>query len=305
MERVAGGASQQPVSARSYGIIGADHFATLGIRMVRGREFTRAEEESPSAPSVAIVDEILARRMFGDEDPVGQMIRIVPRADEPESASGEPMQVVGIAPPIREQLLDRQPATHVYVPFGRNYRATMHVHVKAAPGGDEQATLETLRKEIRSADPRLPVLALSTMQGFHCRSIELWALKTAARLFTMLGVLALLLAGVGVYGVKSYVVSQRTREIGIRMAPGASAPDVLRLILRDGLLLTATGVAIGLPLAALVSFVFTRVFADVGGFDVLVVASATVILASAATLATAIPARRASKVQPLQALRAE
>ena len=111
------------------------------------------------------------------------------------------------------------------------------------------------------------------------------------------GVLALLLAVVGVYGVKSYVVSQRTREIGIRMALGASAPDVLRLILRDGLLLTATGVAIGLPLAALVSFAFTRVFADVGGFDVLVVASATVILAAAATLASAIPARRASSVR--------
>jgi predicted permease len=305
MERVAGGANRQPVSARSYGIIGADYFATLGISMVRGREFTRAEEESPSAPSVAIVDEVLARGMFGDEEPIGQVIRIAQRAGEPESARGEPMQVVGIAPPIREEMLDRRPVGHVYVPFGRTYRATMHVHVKTAPGVDEQATLEALRDEIRSADARLPVLALSTMQGFHSRSLELWALKTAARLFTMLGVLALLLAVVGVYGVKSYVVSQRTREIGIRMALGASAPDVLRLILRDGLLLTATGVAIGLPLAALVSFAFTRVFADVGGFDVLVVASATVILAAAATLASAIPARRASRVEPLRALRAE
>jgi putative ABC transport system permease protein len=117
--------------------------------------------------------------------------------------------------------------------------------------------------------------------------------------------LALLLAVVGVYGVKSYVVSQRTREIGIRMALGASPRDVLGLVLRDGMYLTGIGVVIGLPLAVLVSIAFTKVFVDIGGFDPGVITLATVVLAVAATAASAVPARRATKVQPLEALQSE
>jgi ABC-type antimicrobial peptide transport system permease subunit len=130
-------------------------------------------------------------------------------------------------------------------------------------------------------------------------------LRTGARVFTGLGVLALVLAVVGVYGVKSYVVSLRTREIGIRMALGASARDVLRQMLGDGILLTAAGVAIGVPLALLVSMAMSTVFVDVGGFDPLVIVSATLVLAAAATIATAIPSRRAARIEPLSALRAD
>jgi ABC-type antimicrobial peptide transport system permease subunit len=213
------------------------------------------------------------------------------------------MQIVGIAPPLRDQLLDRVAQSHVYVPFGRNYQAGMHVLVRSAQSDDTIANV--VRSEIRATDARLPVLALSTLQAFHDRDIELWALKTGAQLFASLGVLALLLSIVGVYGVKSYVVALRTREIGIRMALGASAGDVLRLILRDGVFLTGAGVAIGLPLAALVSIAFTKVFVEIGGFDAAVISIATLVLALAATVAGAIPARRATKVQPLRALQGE
>jgi ABC-type antimicrobial peptide transport system permease subunit len=158
---------------------------------------------------------------------------------------------------------------------------------------------------VRSTEAGLPVLALSTMQAFHDNGLELWALRTGAQLFTALGGLALLLAVVGVYGVKSYVVAQRTREIGIRMALGASARDVLSLVLRDGFFLTGTGLAIGVPLAVLVSILFTKVFVDIGGFDGLVVSVATVILGIAATVASAVPARRATRVQPLRALQGD
>jgi putative ABC transport system permease protein len=151
----------------------------------------------------------------------------------------------------------------------------------------------------------LPVVSLSTMAAFHSGSLELWALRAGGWLFTVLGFLALLLAGVGVYGVRSYVVSQRTREIGIRMALGASARDVLGLILRDGFRLTLVGIAIGVPLAMLVSLAFTKVFVDIGGLDAGVIAVATVVLVVAATIASGVPARRATKVQPLTALRAE
>jgi predicted permease len=303
MERV-GGAAQEPVRARTYRIIGADHFAALGLRMARGREFTPAEEESAAAPRVAIIDQALATKLFGNEDPVGQMIRTVRSADAGEER-GEPMQVVGIAPPIKEELLDRAPVPHVYVPFGRNYQAGMHLEVRLQAGSDDMRGIDALRAAIRATDPGLPVLALSTMQAFHDKGLELWALKTGAQVFTALGLLALLLAVVGVYGVKSYVVAQRTREIGIRMALGASPRDVVRLVLRDGFFLTGTGLAIGVPLAVLVSILLTKVFVDIGGFDGLVVSAATIVLGAAATIASAIPARRATRVQPLRALQGD
>jgi putative ABC transport system permease protein len=303
LERVGGAAGAEPVRARAYRIIGSDYFKTLGLRMVRGREFTRAEEESVSAPHVAIVDEAFARRMFPNEDPIGQMIRVARSPDEPQSTTS--LEIVGVAPPIREELLDRVPPPHVYVPFGGNYQAGMFLFVRSAGQVSDVSAVDALRKEIRLADARLPMLSLSTMQAFHDKGLELWALKTGAQLFTILGLLALLLALVGVYAVKSYVVSQRTREIGIRMALGASGSDVLRLILRDGLFLTGAGVAIGLPLAIVVSIAFTKVFVEIGGFDPAVVSTATIVLALTATLAGAVPARRATKIQPLRALQGE
>jgi len=185
------------------------------------------------------------------------------------------------------------------------YRAGMHLEVRLEPGGDEFANIEALRAAIRATEPGLPVLTLSTMQAFHDKGLELWALRTGAYLFSALGGLALLLAVVGVYGVKSYIVSQRTREIGIRMALGASAGDVVGLVLRDGFFLTGAGVALGVPLAIVVSFALAAVFVDVGGFDGLVVSVATVVLAVGATIASAVPARRASRVQLLRALQGD
>jgi len=302
MFEVVGDSTRQPVRARANRVIGADYFQALGLRMIRGREFTRAEESSVSAPRIAIVDEKFAAELFAGQDPIGQMIRA---ASDDSSARGEPMEIVGVAPPLREELLDRGPVPHVFVPSGRNYRAAMFAIVRMKAADDPFATLEAIRQTIRSTDAGLPVVSLSTMAAFHSGSLELWALRAGGWLFTVLGFLALLLAGVGVYGVRSYVVSQRTREIGIRMALGASARDVLGLILRDGFRLTAVGIAIGVPLAMLVSLAFTQVFVDIGGLDAGVMAVATVVLVVAATIASGVPARRATKVQPLAALRAE
>ncbi|HYN07183.1 MAG TPA: ABC transporter permease [Vicinamibacterales bacterium] len=297
-----GETNREPVRARAHRVIGADYFSALGLRMIGGREFTRAEETSGSAPRVAIVDEALAAALFGGQNPIGQLIRLAPEVDDAGAVRGEPMEVVGIAPPLREELLDRGPVPHVYVPFGRNYRARMFAIIRTSTGGNELTQLEGVRKTIRAVEPDLPVVSLSTMAAFHSGSLELWALNAGAGLFTMLGLLALLLAVVGVYGVKSYVVAQRTREIGIRMALGASPRDVLSLMLRDGFRLTGLGVAIGVPLATLVSVAFTKVFVEVGGFDATVIAVATVVLAAAATIAGGVPARRATRVQPITAL---
>jgi predicted permease len=304
VERVGGKPSDHP-HGPTFRIISADYFASLGLKMLRGREFTRVEEDSESAPAVAIIDEALARRLFGTADPLGQLIRFRLRPEEDSAVKKVPLMIVGVAPPIIEELVDRKPAEHVYVPSGRFYRANMNFHVRLSASGNEGAMLNTIRREIGNAEARLPVLELTTMRGFHERSLELWALNTGGRMFTGLGLLALVLAVVGVYGVKSYVVSQRTREIGIRLALGATRGDVMRLVLGEGVALTGAGIALGVPLAAVVSLAFTKVFVEIGGFDATIVGLAAAVLAASALAASALPARRATRVAPVTALRTE
>ncbi len=291
----------------SYMIVGADYFRTLGLRMLRGREFTVAEEESADAPRVAIINEPLARQLFPNEDPLGQLIRIKRHEDGPAGVDFEPMQVVGVAPGLRQTLFDSAPTPHLYVPYGNHYRSGMHLHVRVARGGGqaEAAALSALRQELRTVDDRLPVLELSSMQGFHDKSLALWGVRMGGRLLTTFGGLALLLAVVGVYGVKSYVVSQRTREIGIRMALGARPASVLWLVLREGVWLTAMGLVIGLPLAALAGGALSGLLYQVSPLDPVVFAAAPLVLAVAAVAACYLPARRATRIMPLTALRTE
>ena len=307
VERVGGAArpDQAPRSNATYRIIGAGYFRALDLPMIRGREFTDAEETSATAPRVAIVDERLAHKLFGADDPIGQMIRYSARPGEATKNNGEPMEIVGIAAPIRDNLFDREGGPAVYEPWGRTYRGNMFLHVRAAQGGVEASLLDAIRREMRTYDPKLPVLQATTMHAFHERSIELWAVQAGGRLFVIFGLLALLLAVVGLYGVKSYIVSQRTREIGIRMALGARPADVLAMMLKEGAVLAAAGVALGLPLAALLGFTLSSLLYDVKPLDPVVFTTAPGVLALAALVATWLPARRATRVTPLTALRSE
>jgi predicted permease len=301
----AGAEDREPVRARAFRIISADYFETMGLQVMRGRGFTRAEESSPSTASVAIVDEAFARALFGGQDPLGRTIRLAAVGSGARSNPGELMEIVGVAPPLREERLDARPVPHVYVPFGRHYRGGMHLTARTAAGAPAGPTLESVRSVIRSVDSKLPILTLSTLAAFHDRSLEVWALDAGAWLFASLGLLAMLLACIGLYGVKSYVVAERTREIGLRMALGATPGRVIRLVLGDGAVLTAIGVAIGVPLALLVSSAFGAVFVEIGGADTLLIAVAATVLAVAATIAAAVPARRAAQVTPLTALRTD
>jgi predicted permease len=306
VERVGGPRGDQPAQVNAnYRVIGAGYFKALDLPMVRGREFSDTEELSATAPRVAIVDERFARRLFGDEDPIGQMIRYTDRPGETTKNNGEAMEIVGIAAPIRDQLFDREVEPAIYEPWGRNYRGNMFLHVRAAQAGGDAALLQAIRRDIRAYDPRLPVVQATTMRAFHDRSIELWAVRSGGRLFLAFGVVALLLAVVGLYGVKSYLVSQRTREIGIRMALGAKPGDVLGMVLREGAALSAAGVALGLPLAALLGVAVSSLLYDVKPLDPIVFTAAPVLLALAALVATWFPARRATRVTPLTALRTD
>jgi predicted permease len=305
VESLGSAGRQSGGEAKCYRAIGSDYFATAGLRVVRGREFTPSEELAPAGPRPAIIDAILARRLFGADEPLGQTIRILPEPGDAPRPPDEPLQVVGIAPPLRDGLLDRGPVSHLYVPFGRYYEPRFHVQVRLRQGVDEAGALAALRQAIRSTDADLPIVAVSTMRGFHENGLDLWGLRAAGRLFTALGVLALVLASVGVFGLTSYLVAQRTVEFGVRMALGANRRDVMLLVARDGARLTGVAVALGVPLAALVSIAFTKVFVEVGGFDPFTIAAAATALALASIVASLVPGRRAARVAPIVALRSE
>ena len=300
VERVTG--AQTTHVEATYRIVGADYLRSLSLPMIRGREFTSSEEDSPTAPATAIIDERLARRLFGNEDPIGQLVRFG-KQEGITQHDRAPMTIVGVAAPIRDELFDREAGPAIYVPSGRNYRAGMNLHVRVARPGIESDMLTTIRRELRAIDPRLPVLQATTMQAFHEKSIALWAVSAGGRLFLVFGVLALLLAVVGLYGVKSYLVSQRTREIGIRMALGARSSDVLAMVLKEGAVLATVGVGIGIVLAAILGRLLSGILYDVKPLDPVVFVTAPFLLVVAALVATWIPARRATRVTPLTALK--
>jgi predicted permease len=304
VERVGADAGARPISA-TYRIVGHDYFRALDLAMTLGREFTATEEDSDQAPRVAIIDGALARRLFGDEDPLGQMIRFAERQGATGQEATTPMEVVGIAAPIRDDLFEREARPTIYVPSGRNYRSTAHLHVRIASAAGQAAMLDAIRRELRTVDPRLPIVQVTTLQSLHDRSVSLWAVRAGGRLFLLFGLMALLLAVVGLYGVRSYVVAQRTREIGIRMALGARPGEVLRMVLREGAAVSAVGVALGLPVAALLGRTMNSVIYDVQPLDPVVFTLAPAALALAAFAATLIPARRATRVNPLTALRTD
>ena len=179
---------------------------------------------------------------------------------------------------------------------------TYHIRLE---GGEAAAAAvgETVRREIRGFDARLPVLSLTTLRTFADSSPFLWIYRSAARIFTAFGLAALLLALVGIYGVNAYTVARRTHEIGIRMTLGASAADVVRLIARDACVVSAIGVTVGLGLAIAFGSVISSMLYDVSATDPLALVLTPILLGGSAMLASYLPARRATRVAPVAALR--
>ena len=296
------GNDREGVSANYY-IVGRDYFQTLGIPVLRGRGFSEAEELAGTGPRVAVIDEPLARRLFPGGDPLGQFVYFPDRGE----ADARPLEVVGIVRGTRHSLFDREPVPHVFVPFGQRYRASMTVHVRTARGGaaSEAEALRSLRREVRALDDRLPIVAMATMKEHRDRSMSAWLVRVGATLFAVFGGLAMFVSVIGVYGIRAYLVSRRSREIGVRMALGASARDVLALVFREGLALVAVGLAVGLLLATLTGFAVRSLVYEVGAFDPFVFSAAPLLLAAAALVACYVPARRATRVAPVVVLRAE
>jgi len=221
--------------------------------------------------------------------------------DQPD----ELVRVVGVVGKVRDDVL-QPPTAHVYVPFGSHYQSEMTIHVRTAPGG-EAAMLEPLRAAIQRVDARLPILSLKTMSDHRDATPSLWAVTFTARLFVAFGVIAGVLATAGLYGLRAYLVTQRRREIGVRIALGATRTNVISQLLKEGAWNAAGGLIVGTVLAVGLIQVLRQsgMLYEVQAFDPIVFTVAPLVLAMAAAAASYVPARRALRVDPTVALRPE
>ena len=299
----ASGADAQSRSVDAvFAVVGRDYARVLGLPLLTGRDFSDAEMLPGSAERVAIIDDALAQRLGGGTNAVGQLIQFL---DEEASDAKQPLRVVGVVPTINHSLGNAHPFPHVV----RAARAALrecndaaHPHQRTLA---ERAMLGTVGRVIRDVDPRAPVLRLTTWRDHLDMGIEVLMFRTGARVFSAFGVIALLLAVIGVYGVKSYVVSRRTREFGIRIATGAQPRALLWQVLREGSRTTAIGIGIGLLLAVGAGQFLQGMLYGVRSVEPLVLAGAPLILFAASLLASFIPAVRATRVDPTVALRSE
>ena len=281
-------------------VVTSDYFRTLGLTMVRGREFTTGEEPAGGGTVPVIIDAGLAERLFANEDPVGQLIQHGANGGTPESM---PMLIVGVAPGIKHDLFERRPEPHIYLPSGSSQGTRMFVYARAASPHNGDAIAATVREQLRIVDVNLPVSNVRSFRARHEGSAQVWLLRAGARMFLTLGLAAAFVAVVGLYGVRSYLVSRRTREFGVRMAVGASPADVVRLVLTEAMTTTTAGLAIGLGLGALLGWGMSAVIYQVRPFDPITLGGAAAVLAVASFIASIVPARRAAHVPPMTALR--
>ena len=276
-------------------LVAPGYLETMGIKLLRGRDFT--ERDDSKAPHVAIVNQEFARRYYGsEENALGKRLHFW--------WSGSPLaEIVGITKDgfYRSLYEDRRP--YIFIPEFQMYESGMTLLVKANSAADVTRVAEAARREISLLDPRLPVVGM--LLGEQNLTYAYWGPRLSAGIGTAFGLLALLLTTMGLYSVMTYAVSQRTREIGIRMALGAQLRDVMKLVLRQGIALVIVGIVIGLFGAFLVTRVLSSFLLNVGTSDPLTFAAVSVLLVFVALLACYIPARRATKVDPLIALKYE
>ncbi len=296
--------------------IGADYFKAAGLPLLRGRGFTVAEATQPGGPPVAIIDEVLAKKLWPNEEALGRQIQF-PKLEnaEPEKIdpnSGvipreNPIEIVGVVPATKNRLFERDPPGAIYLPFARGFRSNAFFFVRfaALTKKDELATADLLRRTVQSVDPLLPVFELRTFDKHMEANPQLWIVRAGAGLFSIFGGLALGLSVVGIYGVKAYSVARRTREIGIRMALGAERRAVLWMFLREGLTMVAAGLVLGFLLAIGTGKLVSSILFEVSPLDPFAFTLAPALLAAAALLATWLPARRATRITPMEALRNE
>ncbi len=278
----------------AYSLVGHRFFETAGATIVRGRGFDRHDDEQ--SRHVGVVNETMARQLWPGKDAIGQRFRF--RGREPW------IEVVGIAFDGKYLMLAEATRPYFYLAIDQSYRSPATLLVRSS--SNPVALAAPVQRVLSELDPDLPVFNVRTMEQHMRESVFAFLpLRMAVVMATTQGAIGLLLAVIGLYGVVSYTVTRRTREIGVRMALGAGRPQVLRLVVRDGMRLSFVGVALGLLMALGLGAVLSAVLVGVPRVDLLVLSSVTALLLAVAALACYLPARRAVRVDPMIALRAE
>jgi putative ABC transport system permease protein len=288
--RPAAGPNQEP--SANYRVISPDYFKAMGIPLLRGRPFTSDDREK--SPMVAIVDQKFVDRYFPDQDPIGQGVDI-------GNGTDGFYKIVGVVGSVRHDSLDSKPSPTMYVPYTTDVFSNMWVVVRVK--GEPAQLSAAARQTVRDIDNGLPAFAMTPLADVVSESI-------AQRRFSMLligvfATVALVLAAVGLYGVVSYSVSQRTPEIGLRMAIGAQRRDVLRLVVGGGMKLAMIGAVIGVAGALALSNVLATMLFELTPLDLVSYSGTAAVLLAVAMVACYVPARRAMRVDPIVALRAE
>jgi putative ABC transport system permease protein len=304
------------LSPIQYRVVAGDYFRAMGIRIVSGRAFTG--EDSDRGPMVAIVNRALVRRDWNGQDPVGKIISVNPPlailpkslVEEARRAGALPdnyeparFTVVGVAEDVRYGDLATSALPLVYVPYAQGSEGAMNMFLTVRTDGDPLALTSAIRTQIAQLDRDQPVAHVQTMEARVNASLEQRRLQM--NVLGLFAAMAALLAAIGLYGVMSYFVTARSREIGIRLALGAARRDVVALVLRQGFVMVSVGVALGFVGALLLTRILRSLLFNVSPTDPLVFAGIVLLLALTSWIATYIPARRAARLDPLVALRAE
>lgn len=271
--------------------VGPGYFKTLGVDLLRGRDF--ATTDNAEAPPVVVVNDTAARQYFPGEDPLGKRLRF--DEDNPW------MEVVGVTRTGKYRSLGEDPRPFVYSSHLQNYSSMLTL--VAASAGDERAVLQQIRQEIDDLASGVPIFEQKVFSE-HL-DVMLFPARMGATLLAAFGVLGLVLASVGLYGVVAYSVSRRTREVGIRMAIGAGQKDVVRLVVKEGMALVAVGLVVGISAALAGSQVMKSLLYGISATDPVTFAGVAVVLCVVALLANLMPAQRATRIDPVVALRYE
>jgi putative ABC transport system permease protein len=286
--------SDKPVT--SFSQVTPGYFEAMGISLLKGRAFT--EQDNMQAPKVVVINETLARRYFSNDEPIGKQILLG------DDAAGPRHTIVGIVRDVKFRRLDDPFDAAVYSPYYQGFpNVARMMYVVVRTNGDPTRFAGSLRDQVWSLDKDQPVDAITPMEKIVNDSVAAQRFNTI--LLGIFAAVALVLAAVGIYGIVSYSVTQRTHEIGIRMALGAQKRDIMILVIKQGAVLALIGVGVGLTIALLLTRSLSTVLYEVSATDPVIYSSITVILVSVVLLACLVPARRATRVEPIESLRNE
>jgi putative ABC transport system permease protein len=275
--------------------INPDYFRAMGIRLIKGRWLT--EHDNLEAPRAMLINETLARRYFPGEDPIGKHA-----SAGTAFVAGKKYEIVGIVSDTKHKTLDLDAEPEFYVTYLQTPQPYLTLAIRTTLDNPEALT-NSIRGEVQQLDSEQPITNVKPMKALLAESIG--SQRFNMMLLVIFAVLAMVLAGIGIYGVMSYAVTQRTHEIGIRMALGAQVTDVMRMIIRQGILLVIIGMALGLAVALALTRVLDNLLYEVSATDTATFSMVALILTGVALLACLLPARRAAKVDPMVALRYE